>query len=70
MTMIVEAKSKEELRALLQQGVYIKEPTPFGTQMFPSQSCPIGFREPVCLDPQTRRRFAQIERRAEGWKVS
>lgn len=69
MTMICPAKNKAELKAKLDAGAEISEPLPFGTRVFRASVCPVGFREPVCLDPETRRRFAMIEKTANGWKV-
>jgi hypothetical protein len=69
MTLIVEAKNKAELKTKLEAGCAILNPTPWGTEFKLSQDVPIGFREPVVLDPATRRRVAQIEKTATGWKV-
>lgn len=70
MTMICEAKNKAELKAKLEAGCTIHNPTPFGDLAVQSSTREIGFKEPVVLDPQTRRRFATIERTAKGWKVT
>lgn len=70
MTMICEAKNKAELKAKLDNGILIVDPTPFGDKFLRSTEVPTGFKEPVCLDPATRRRFAQIEKLADGtWRV-
>lgn len=70
MTMICSAKNKAELKAKLDAGCVIKEPTPYGNRNFLSSDCAVGFREPVVLDPDTRRRFATIEKLADGtWRV-
>lgn len=69
MTMILEAKNKTELLTKLNAGCTITEPTPFGSKFLLSSEVKVGFKEPVVLDPQTRRRFAQIEKTATGWKV-
>lgn len=70
MTLICEAKNKAELKAKLDKGCAIRNPTPFGDRIFRSPDLPVGFREPVVLDPTTRRRFATIERKPDGWKVT
>jgi hypothetical protein len=69
MTMIVKAKNKGELKRLLDQGTYITDPRPTRDEMLPSQSCPVGFHDVVCMDPDTRMRFARIERTETGWRV-
>jgi 23S rRNA G2445 N2-methylase RlmL len=70
MTMIVPAKNKAELKAKLDAGCVISDPTPYGNRIMRSQDVARGFKEPVCLDPETRRRFAQIEKLADGtWRV-
>lgn len=70
MTMICPAKNKAELKAKLDSGCVIIEPTPWGEQRHASGSFAIGRKEAVVLDPQTRRRFASIERMADGtWRV-
>lgn len=70
MTMICPAKNKAELKWRLDHGVALIEPTPWGDKVHAANSLPVGFKEPVCLDPDTRRRFAQIEKLADGtWRV-
>lgn len=71
MTMICKAKSKAELKAKLDAGCYVQNPTPWGDAGFHSQRTDRHYyREAVCLDPETRRRFAQITRREDGtWEV-
>lgn len=70
MTMICPAKNKTELKAKLDAGCLIEEPTPWGANGYRSESMRIGFVNTVVLDPQTRRRFARIEKTAKGWKVT
>ncbi len=70
MTMICEAPNKLALKAKLEAGCTIEEPTPFGSKFHDSKNLAAGFRDAVVLDPQTRRRFATIERKVNGWKVS
>jgi hypothetical protein len=70
MTMICPAKNKAELKAKLDAGCWIDCPTPYGKQQRRSEMLPKGFKEPVVLDPATRRRFATIEKLADGtWRV-
>lgn len=70
MTMICPAKNKAELKAKLEAGCIIIEPTPWGEQRHVSGSFAIGRKEVVVLDPNTRRRFAQITKLANGtWRV-
>lgn len=69
MTMIAKAANKAELKTKLDNGFLLIEPTPWGEKFHKSTEVPIGFRKPVVLDPQTRRRFAMIEKTANGWKV-
>lgn len=69
MTMICEAKNKAELKAKLDAGCIIRNPTPWGEQHLRSKDAEMGFSEPVVLDPKTRMRFAQITKTKDGWKV-
>lgn len=69
MTMICEAKNKAALQEQLNKGCTIIEPTPWGNKYHQSGAFAVGFKEPVVLDPATRRRFATIEKTANGWKV-
>ena len=69
MTLIVKAKNKAELKQKLDAGCVIQNPTPWGQDDLLSNKESVGFRGAVCLDPETRRRFAQIEKTASGWKV-
>ena len=70
MTLIVKAKSKAELKAKLDAGIVIHKPTPWGELKSNSKDVTAGFRGAVCLDPETRRRFAQIEKLSNGtWRV-
>ena len=70
MTMICPAKNKAELKAKLDAGCTVKRPDPWGSITYHSSELPVGFKEPVVLDPATRRRFATIEKLADGtWRV-
>lgn len=70
MTMICAAKNKAELKAKLEAGCIIIEPTPFCDRTYNSKAVLPGFKAAVVLDPETRRRFAQIEKLADGtWRV-
>jgi hypothetical protein len=73
MTMICPAKNKAELKTKLDAGCIIEHPTPWGTNLINSRDVrpgPDWMGEPVVLDPDTRRRFAQITKLADGtWKV-
>ena len=69
MTMICAAKNKAELKAKLDAGCMILVPTPFHDQHLNSKTA-LLVDEPVCLDPETRRRFAQITKLPDGtWRV-
>lgn len=72
MTMICPAKNKAELKAKLDAGCYIRFPTPTGERgILSTIAHPCDFQnEPVVLDPETRRRFAQITKLPNGtWRV-
>jgi hypothetical protein len=70
MTMICKAKNKAELEQRLNAGCSIIEPTPWGNKYHDSKDLPVGFKEPVVLDPDTRRRFAEISKKSDGtWRV-
>lgn len=69
MTMILPAKNKADAQERLNHNRQIIKPTPWGEEILYPNDQVIGFKEPVVLDPETRRRFATIEKTATGWKV-
>lgn len=63
------AKSKATLTAALNsnpQAVRFYDPSLFNSRIFRASEMKPGERFPVVMDPQTRRRFAEVERRADG----
>ena len=73
MTLIVSPKvftSKKALKAALDKGdCLVHEPSIMGEWTKPARDLPVGFRG-VATDHPLRTKFAGIERRAEGWRVS
>lgn len=73
MTLIVSPKvftSKAALKAALNAGdCLIHEPSIMGEWVKPARELPVGFRGVVTNHP-VRSKFAGIERREDGWRVS
>ncbi len=73
MTLIVNPrhfKSKAHLKESLETGILIEDPSMFGSnQSGTSEDKPIGWSGVVTNHP-LRTKFAKIEKRADGWKVS
>lgn len=70
MTMICPAANKAALKERLDRGCTVIEPMPGADRYHHSHDLPIGFKQPVVLDPATRRRFATIEKLPNGtWRV-
>lgn len=62
-------KSKAALLAAVEAGaekVWFRRPTPWGDEEFSAAGIKPHERFPVVMDPATRRRFAEIERRPDG----
>lgn len=71
MTLIVSPtlfKSKADLKANLDKGCMVHEPSIMGEWTKLSTDLPIGFRDVVTNHP-LRSKFATIERKPDGWKV-
>jgi hypothetical protein len=64
-------KSKKALEEALNSGqtVWFDDPSPFGDRAFRASERLVGTKFACVMDPQTRMRFATIERRSGGWKV-
>lgn len=73
MTLIVSPTiftSKAALKAALDEGkVLLHEPSIMGEWTKPARMLPVGFSDVVTNHP-LRSKFASIERRADGWRVS
>ena len=73
MTLIVSPKvftSKAALKAALDEGrVLVTDPSTMGGWVTMARELPVGFRG-VCTDHPRRSRYAEIERKETGWKVS
>lgn len=73
MTLIVSPevyKSKAALKAALERGdCYVHEPSIMREWTKAAADLPVGFRGVVTNHP-LRTRFAEIERRADGWRVT
>lgn len=73
MTLIVSPSafpSKKALKIALDAGnVRLHEPSIMGEWTRPARELPVGFRDVVTNHP-LRTKFAQIERRADGWRVT
>jgi hypothetical protein len=71
MTMQCKAANKAELKAKLDKGCVITDPTPWGDKHYHSvRDIMAPWSEPVVMDPETRRRFAVITKQQDGtWRV-
>lgn len=73
MTLIVSPRiftSKAALKAALNEGACpVYEPSVMGEWIKPARDLPVGFSAVVTNHP-LRTKFAKIERRADGWRVS
>lgn len=72
MTLIISPSafpSKKALKIALDNGIRIEEPSIMDPWIKNSKDLPVGFRD-VCTNHPLRTKFAQIEKRADGWKVS
>lgn len=72
MTLIVtpaKFPSKKVLKENLDKGCTVHEPSIMGEWTKLSTDLPVGFRDTVTNHP-LRTKFATIERRADGWKVT
>ena len=62
--------SKQALQDALNNPEYntvnFMEPSPFGNRIFSAGTINKGTSFPVVMDPDTRRRFAKVVRRADG----
>lgn len=71
MTLIVSPqlfKSKADLKANLDNGISIHEPSIMGSWTKRSADLPVGFSDVVTNHP-ARTKFAKITKTAAGWKV-